>query len=111
MNQTIIVGRLVRNPELFQSENGNKFTAITLATPRNYKNMNGEYDTDFIPCILWSGIAENATTYCHKGDLVAIKGRIQSRKKEENGVNKTIIEVVAEKLTYLSSKKVDKEEE
>lgn len=80
MNQTIIVGRLVRDPELFQSENGNKFTAITLATPRSYKNMNGEYDTDFIPCILWSGIAENATTYCHKGDLVANKSKRYTNK-------------------------------
>lgn len=47
LNQTVLVGRLVREPELHESENGNKVTSITLAVPRNYKNISGEYDTDF----------------------------------------------------------------
>lgn len=105
LNQTIIVGRLVKDPELYNTENGNKLTNITLAVPRSYKNNDGEYDTDYISCLLWSGIAENAVEYCHKGDLIGIKGRIQSRKVEENNINKTIMEVVAEKVTYLSSNK------
>ena len=58
LNQTVIVGRLVKNPELNQTENGKKVTNITLAVPRSYKNINGEYDTDFISCVLWEGIAE-----------------------------------------------------
>ena len=48
LNQTVLVGRLVKEPELHQTENGKKVTNITLAVPRSYKNMNGEYDTDFI---------------------------------------------------------------
>ena len=52
LNQTVIVGRLVRDPELYETENGNKVTNITLAVPRSYKNVNGEYDTDFVPCVL-----------------------------------------------------------
>lgn len=47
LNQTVLVGRLVRDPELYETENGNKIANITLAVPRNYKNINGEYDTDF----------------------------------------------------------------
>ena len=82
LNQTVLVGRLVRDPELHESENGNKVTSITLAVPRSYKNMNGEYDTDFISCVLFKGIAENASEYCHKGDLLGVKGRIQTRKVE-----------------------------
>ena len=106
LNQTVIVGRLVRYPELFETENGNKVTNITLAVPRSYKNSNGEYDTDFVNCVLWKGIAENASEYCHKGDLLGIKGRLQTRTVEIDEENKKYItEVIAEKVTYLSSKK------
>lgn len=73
LNQTVLVGRLVKDPELKETETGNKMTHITLAVPRSYKNVDGEYDTDFISCVLWKGIAENAVEYCHKGDLVGIK--------------------------------------
>ena len=105
LNQTVLVGRLVQDPKIYETENGNKLTSITLAVPRTYKNMDGEYDTDFIPCILWRGVAENAVAYCHKGDLLGIKGRIQSRKIDiDEDKKREITEVVAEKVTYLSSK-------
>ena len=48
LNQAVLVGRLVKDPELHETESGNKVTSITLAVPRNFKNVNGEYDTDFI---------------------------------------------------------------
>lgn len=106
LNQTVIVGRLVRDPELFETENGNKVTNITLAVPRSYKNSDGEYDTDFISCVLWKGVAESASEYCHKGDLLGVKGRIQTRTIDiDEDSKKYITEVVAEKVTYLSSKK------
>lgn len=106
LNQTVLVGRLVRDPELYETESGNKVTNITLAVPRSYKNSNGEYDTDYINCVLWKGIAESASEYCHKGDLLGIKGRIQTRTIDlDDETKKNITEVVAEKVTYLSSKK------
>lgn len=106
LNQTVLVGRLVRDPELYETESGNKVTNITLAVPRSYKNSNGEYDIDFINCVLWKGIAESASEYCHKGDLLGVKGRIQTRVIElDDETHKNITEVVAEKVTYLSSKK------
>ena len=107
LNQTVLVGRLVRDPELYETENGNKVTSITLAVPRSYKNIDGEYDTDFIPCVLWRGVAENAVEYCHKGDLLGIKGRIQTRKVEKEEQNHEVTEVVAEKVTYLSSRRTE----
>ena len=108
LNQTVLVGRLVKDPEIYETENGTKMTNITLAVPRSYKNTDGEYDTDFIPCILWRGVAENAVEYCHKGDLLGIKGRIQTRKINlDEDKKREIAEVIAEKVTYLSSKKTD----
>ena len=108
LNQTVIVGRLVKDPELYETENGNKVTYITLAVPRSYKNVNGEYDTDFIPCVLWKGVAENTSEYCHKGDLLGVKRRLQSRIVEKEEEKKSVMEFIAEKVTYLSSKKTEK---
>lgn len=101
LNQTVLVGRLVSDPEINETENERKVCNITLAVPRSFKNENGAYDTDFIPVILWESIAENTCEYCHKGDLVGIKGRLQSED------NKLIL--VAEKVTFLSSKKSEEE--
>ena len=107
LNQTVIVGRIVKDLELHETESGNKVAQLTLAVPRSFKNMKGEYDTDYIPCVLWKGVAENTAEYCKKGDLVGIKGRIQTRSYETEEDIKYVTEVIAEKVTFLSSKKAD----
>lgn len=107
LNNTVVVGRIVKSPELKETENGKKVANITLAVPRSYKNNEGEYETDFIPCVLWSGIAENTVNYCKTGDLVGIKGRVQSRTYETDEARHYVVELVAEKVTFLSSKKAD----
>jgi single-strand DNA-binding protein len=90
---------------LRETDNGRKVTNITLAVPRSYKNSKGEYETDFIDCILWTGIAETTSEYCKKGDLIGIKGRVQTRNIElDDDKKKHITEVVAEKVTFLSPK-------
>lgn len=106
LNQIVLVGRLVQGPEIKELENGVKASYITLAVPRSHKNSDGIYETDFIPVKLWSGVAENTAEYCRKGDLLVIKGRIQTKQEE----NKNIIEIVAEKVTFLSSRKESEEE-
>lgn len=97
LNQTILVGRIAEEPTLEEIE-GKKKMLITLAVPRNYKNMNGEYDTDFIPVKLFGNVAENTKEYCKVGDMVGVKGRL-SRLNNRN------LEVVAEKVTFLASRK------
>ncbi len=109
LNQVVIVGRLCRDIQVNDSEKGKKVATCSLAVPRSFKNHEGIYETDFIDCILWDAIASNTSSYCKKGDIVGIKGRIQSRKEEET--SKTILEVVAEKVTFLSSKKNNEEED
>ena len=104
LNQVVIVGRLVKDPTLEERENGGNYGFMTLAVPRSYKNMEGVYETDFIDCVLWNGVASNVVEYCHKGDLVGIKGRIQTRTEEVNEEKKKITELIAEKVTFLSSK-------
>ena len=104
LNQTVIVGRIVKDPELKETDSGKKVTNITLAVPRSFKNINGEYETEYIPCVLWKGVAESTTQYCKKGDLVGIKGRIQSRSYETEEEKRYVVELIAEKVTFLTSK-------
>lgn len=108
LNQSIVVGRIVNSPELHETESGVKVSSLLLAVPRSYKNSIGEYETDFIKCVLWRGVAERTTEYCKKGDLIGIRGRIQTRDiEQEDETLKTVMELVAEKVTFLSSKKAD----
>ena len=105
LNQAVLVGRIVQTPELRETESGKKIARVTLAVPRSFKNSNGEYETDFISCVMWKGVAESTVEYCKMGDLVGVKGRIQSRKIETDEEHKRqLVEVVAEKVTFLSSK-------
>ena len=102
LNQVIIVGRLVERPIVEYNQSERKVSEITLAVPRSYKNDEGLYDTDFIKCILWNGIAENTAEYCYKGDLIGVKGRLQC-------LNGNELQLVAEKVSFLSSGKTKEE--
>ncbi len=114
MNNVILVGRLTSNPEIIEIENAKKVTTVILAVNRNFKNSDGIYDTDFIRCILWNNIASTTTEYCHVGDVVGIKGRLQTSKYEdENHKVHYITDVIAERVTFLSTNKkeeVDKDD-
>ena len=89
LNQVVVVGRI------YSIENGE----LVMAVPRSFKNENGEYDTDYIEVRLSKSIKENVSTYCEKGDLVGVKGRLES------SINK--MQVIADKVTFLSSRKKD----
>ena len=103
LNQLVLVGRIVREPEVKELESGKRVSNITLAVPRSYKNEKGEYDTDFIDCTLWNSVAENTAEYCKVGDMVGIKGRVESYSYEKDNPKISTIRVSAEKVTFLAS--------
>ena len=104
VNQIVLVGRIARTPVTRVTESGKKYATLTLAVPRNYKNINGEYDTDFLDCTLWSSVAESTTEYCNTGDMIGVKGRVQTRIIESpDGIKRKKTEIVAEKVTFLTS--------
>lgn len=105
MNYVTMVGRLVSDPTVKENEDGSKVANLTLAVQRPYKNADGEYDTDFIDCTLWNGIAQNTSNYCKKGDVIGVKGMIQTKVYEKDGEKRKSTEVVAERITFLSSSK------
>ena len=110
LNQVVLVGRLTEDPTLVNTVNGKKVSSITLAVQRTFKNQDGIYEADFIRCILWNAIAASTTEYCKKGDIVGVKGRIQTSNYEDEKGNKVYTtDVIAEKVTFLSSKKTDEE--
>ena len=93
----ILVGR-VANIEV----NDEGKAILMLAVPRSFKNAYGEFETDILKCRLYGAIATNTKEYCRKGDIVGVKGRLQS----EDG---SMI-AIAEKVTFLSSKPNNSEE-
>lgn len=95
---------MTRNIIVNKSDKGVKVATISLAIPRSFKNMEGGYDTDFIDCVAFDNIAENTKEYCEKGDIVGVKGRVQSRTIEKDGKTEYLMEIIAEKVTFLSNK-------
>ena len=111
MNQTLIIGRLVDNPKVEKTDNGKKVMNMTIAVPRSYKNAEGVYETDFIDCVLWNGIAENTAEYCKKGDMIGVKGKIQTDLYENDGQKHKSTKLIAEKVTFLSSVRSSEKQE
>ena len=100
LNNFVIVGRITKI-ESEKTENGASKTIVTLAVPRSFKNNEGIYETDFIDCTLLNNVAVNTVEYCKKGDLIAIKGRVQ------NLNNTAQLQIIGEKISFLSSRKAE----
>lgn len=103
-NLVYLIGRIV---SINEASSESDATTVALAVHRNYKNIEGVYETDIIDCTLWKGIANNVTQYCKKGDLIGIKGRIEMRLDEEK--SKQVMKIITEKVSFLSSKSESKE--
>ncbi len=101
LNRIILIGRLVRDPELRYTSNGTPVCNFTLAVERSYTNRDGERDVDFIRIVTWRKLAETCAEHLSKGVMVAVDGSLQIRKSEKE--NRTYInpEVVAEDVRFL----------
>lgn len=107
LNQVILVGRLEHDPEVKKSENDKDYSKMTIAIPRNFKNADGKYDTDYVEFITFGGVAKNTAAYCKKDDIIGVKGRIQSTKTDK-GLE---LQLVAEKVSFLSTKQQENDKE
>lgn len=94
LNYVTLVGRLVENPKV---DKETKIGSVKLAIPRDFKNENGEYDTDFIICNVCGSTAEMTAEYGIKGDFMGIKGRLQNNDETEYKN-----EIIADKVTFLT---------
>ena len=104
INRTILVGRLTKDPVLRKTANGSSVTSFTLAVNRKYK-QEGQPDADFINTVAWNKTADIVVQYTHKGSLVGVEGRIQTRSYDDkDGKRVYVTEVVADSVQFLESK-------
>jgi single-strand DNA-binding protein len=101
LNRIILIGRLVRDPELRYTSNGIPVSNFTLAVERNYTNQQGERDVDFIKIVTWRKLAETCAHHLSKGRLVAVEGSLQIRKSENEGRTYINPEVIADSVQFL----------
>ncbi|WP_416458347.1 single-stranded DNA-binding protein [Streptococcus thermophilus] len=105
MNSVCLVGRMTKDAELKHTGNNIAVATFSLAVNRNFKDANGERETDFINCVIWRQQAENLANWAKKGALIGITGRIQTRNYEnQQGQRVYVTEVVAENFQMLESR-------
>ncbi len=103
MNKIILIGRLVRDPELRYTPNGAAVCNFTLAIDRP-RQQDKEQEADFINIVVWNKIAENVAKYIAKGRQVGVEGRLQIRSYEANdGQRRWRTEVIANNVEFLGS--------
>ncbi len=104
-NKSILMGRLVRDPDSKTTENQVAVCSFTLAANRRFKNKSGEYEADFISCVAWRQTAEFISKYFRKGNKLMVCGTLQSRTYEnKDGAKVYVTELVAEEAYFVDSK-------
>ena len=89
LNHIVIMGRLTRDPELRYTQSNTPVAGFTVAVDRDFGGRDGgEKQTDFIDCTAWRQTGEFVSKYFHKGSMIVVSGRLQSRKWEDRDGNK-----------------------
>lgn len=105
LNNVVLVGRMVRDPELRYTSSNIATVSFSVAVDRRYNGSNGERVTDFINCVAWRQSAEFMSKYIHQGDLISVTGQIQTRNYQGNdGVTRYVTEVVCDNISIEASK-------
>lgn len=105
INNAVIMGRIVADPELRTTANGTSVTSFTVAIDRRFSKQGEEKQTDWIDVVCWKGAAEFVCKYFTKGSMIAIQGNIQTRMFEDkNGNKRKAVEIVAENVSFCGGK-------
>lgn len=111
INKVVLVGRLTKDPVLRKTASGTSITSFTVACNRRFK-QEGQPDADFINCVAWNKTADIVNQYTHKGSLVGVEGRIQTRSyDDQQGKRVYVTEIVAESVQFLESKNTSNNQE
>ena len=104
INRVVLVGRLTKDPVLRKTANGASVVSFTVACTRRFK-QDGHPEADFINTVAWNKTADSVSQYTHKGSLVGVEGRIQTRNfDDKDGKRVYVTEVVADSVQFLESK-------
>ena len=111
MNKAVIVGRLVRDPDVRALNDGKIVSKFTVAVDRRFKNKNGEKEADFIPVVVFGKPAEFVAEYVKKGNMVSVSGRITTGSYEKEGRKIYTTEITADEVNSIGSKKDNQQDE
>ena len=105
LNYSVILGRIVNDLEVRQTQSGVACLQFTVAVDRGFKNANGEYDTDFISCVAWKEKAEFIGKWFSKGKMIAVEGQLRSRTYEDkNGTKHYVTELFVDQASFTGEK-------
>lgn len=105
INRVVLVGRLTKDVELRYTGSGTAVATFTVAVNRQFTNAQGEREADFVQCVIWRKSAENFANFTHKGSLVGVDGRIQTRSYDnQQGQRVYVTEVVVDTFSLLEPK-------
>lgn len=108
LNRVVLIGRLTRDPELRTTTTGKSVCDFSIAVDKRIKPTDGSPTADFFRVSAWGQTAEYVNNYLHKGRLIAVEGRLQSRKyTASDGQNREIVEVVADSVQGLDRPRDD----
>lgn len=105
INNVILTGRLTKDADLRKTTSGKSVASFSLAVDRGRK-VEGQPTADYVPCVAWDKTADLLVQYCHKGSLIGVEGKIQTRSYEDPNSRKKVYvtEVVISNLTFLETK-------
>lgn len=105
INSVVLTGRLTKDVQVRKTASGKSVVSLTVAVDRGRK-AEGQPSADYVPCMAWEKTAELLGQYCHKGSLIGIEGRVQTRNYTDPNTQKKVYvtEVVINNLTFLESK-------
>ena len=105
MNKIILVGRLTKDPEVRTTSAGFNTVNFTVAVNRNFKNKDGNYDADFLPCVAFRNTADFISKFFKKGSMISLDGRVQTRSYDaQDGTKRYVTEVVVENVEFVGWK-------
>ena len=105
MNKIILVGRLTKDPEVRTTSAGFNTVNFTVAVNRNFKNKEGNYDADFLPCVAFRSTADFVSKFFKKGNMISLEGRVQTRNYDaQDGTKRYVTEVVVDNVEFVGGK-------
>lgn len=112
MNKVILIGRTTKDIELKHTRSSKAVVSFSVAVKRTFKNSSGEYESDFFNCVAFGNLAETISRYVHKGDMVSVEGRLQTRTyTDREGNNRYSTETIVENIEFLQPKKQEPEKQ
>ncbi len=112
MNRVFLIGNLTKDPELTTTNSGVSLCKFTLAVQRRFTGNDGEREADFLPIIVWRGLADNCYKFLKKGSKAGVSGAIQTRQYDApDGTRRFITEIIADEVEFLSTRNGGEEAE